>query len=182
MSRIGKQPVKIPDGIKVSMTERTVVVEGTRGKLDQWIDPAVSVAIDSENKEVSFQRINDERRNRALHGLYRTLVNNMVKGLTEGFEKRLTIIGVGYNVRMQGKSLVFLIGFCHPVEMEIPEGLTIEVPNQTSIVVKGFDKQLVGQFAANIRRIRPPEPYKGKGIRYHDEIVHQKVGISLAGT
>jgi len=179
MSRIGKKPVKIPDGVNVTMNDRNVIVETSKGKLEQWIDKAIDVVIDEENKEVQFHRTNDERRTRAMHGLYRVLVDNMVRGLTVGFEKRLTIVGVGYNAQLKGDSLVLQIGFCHTVDLPIPEGLSIEVPNPTVIAVKGGDKQLVGQFAANIRRVRPPEPYKGKGIRYENEIVRRKVGKSL---
>ena len=179
MSRIGKQPVVIPDGIKISMNGRVVAVEHKNGRLEQWIDPGINLEIDEGNNEVRLVRKNDQRRNRALHGLYRVLVNNMVVGLSKGFEKTLTIIGVGYNAKLQGENLVLQIGFCHPVEMEIPKGLDVEIPKPTTIVVKGFDKQLVGQFAANIRRVRPPEPYKGKGIRYSDEVVRRKERKSL---
>ncbi|MBU0754764.1 MAG: 50S ribosomal protein L6 [Planctomycetes bacterium] len=179
MSRIGKQPVKIPDGVKVTMKGCTLSVEGKNGKLDQWIDPAIAIDIDGDAKEVRFTRTNELRRSRAMHGLYRVLVGNMIHGIEKGFEKSLSIIGVGYNAKLLGKKLVLQMGFCHPVEMEIPEGLSLEVPNQTSIIVKGRDKQLVGQFAANIRSIRPPEPYKGKGIRYTDEAVQRKERKSL---
>jgi len=179
MSRIGKQPVKIPDGVKVAMTERTLTMEASKGRLSQWIDPAIEVTIDSGAKELRFTRRNDLRRSRAMHGLYRVLAQNMVQGLVKGFEKSLSIVGVGYNAKLQGKKLVLQIGFCHPVEMDIPEGLTLEVPNQTTIVVKGIDKHKVGQFAADIRWIRPPEPYKGKGIRYTGEVVKLKERKSL---
>jgi large subunit ribosomal protein L6 len=179
MSRIGKQPVKIPDGVKVAMKDRTVTIEGKGGKLEQWIDPAINIEIDDKEKEVRIVKADDLRRTRALHGLYRVLVSNMVEGLTNGFSKTLNIVGVGYNAKLQGKKLVLQIGFCHPVEFDIPEGLALEVPNQTTITVKGADKQRVGQFAANIRAIRPPEPYKGKGIRYSDEMVKRKERKSL---
>jgi large subunit ribosomal protein L6 len=179
MSRVGKKPLKIPDGIKVNLADNIVTVEGSKGKLTQWVDPAIAVTVDSENNEVRFDRNDEERKTRALHGLYRILVGNMVEGLTKGFEKKLSIIGVGYNAQLKGKQLVLQIGFCHPVNMDIPEGLELELPSNTSIVVKGMDKQLVGQFAADIRRIRPPEPYKGKGIRYEGEYVKRKVGKSL---
>lgn len=179
MSRIGKQPVKIPDGFKVTLKGRTVTVEGNKGKLEQWIDPSIKVEIDDDKKEVRFLRANETRRTRAMHGLYRVLVNNMVTGLDKGFEKTLSIVGVGYNAKLQGKKVVLQIGFCHPVEMAVPEGLTVEIPNPTTISVKGADKHEVGQFAANIRRVRPPEPYKGKGIRYADEMVKRKERKSL---
>jgi len=179
MSRVGKVPVKIPDGVKVAMNDRNIVVEAGKGKLEQWIDPAINVTVDTDANEIRFERASDERKARGLHGLYRVLVSNMVEGLTKGFEKKLTIIGVGYGAQLKGKSLVLQIGFCHPVDMPIPDGLELEIPNPTSIHVKGADKQLVGQFAAEIRRVRPPEPYKGKGIRYEGEMVRRKVGKSL---
>lgn len=179
MSRVGKVPVKIPDGVKVAMNDRNIVVETGKGTLEQWIDPSINVSIDTDTNEIRFERETDERRARGLHGLYRVLVSNMVEGLTKGFEKKLTIIGVGYSAQLKGKSLVLQIGFCHPVDMPIPDGLELEIPNSTSIHVKGSDKQLVGQFAAEIRRVRPPEPYKGKGIRYEGEAVRRKVGKSL---
>jgi len=174
MSRIGKQPVKIPDGVKVTLKDQVCTVEFNKGRLEQWIDPCISVEIDDKVKEVRLSKVNNLRKTRAMFGLYRVLVNNMVIGLTKGFEKSLSIVGVGYNAKLQGKNLVLQIGFCHPVEMPIPEGLKIETPNPTAIKVLGADKQQVGQFAANIRRIRPPEPYKGKGIRYADELVKRK--------
>jgi large subunit ribosomal protein L6 len=179
MSRVGKKPVTIPEGVKVGMSDRTVTVAAGKGKLDQWIDPAIKVTVDDEKKQVLFERNNDERRTRAMHGLYRILVSNMIEGLTKGFEKKLTIIGVGYNAQLKGKNVVLQIGFCHPVEMAIPQGLDIEIPNPTMISIKGADKQLVGQFAADIRKVRPPEPYKGKGIRYENEVVRRKVGKAL---
>ena len=179
MSRIGKQPVRIPDGVKVTMMGRIITAEHKNGKLQQWIDPAVAVEIDESAGEVRFSPSDGQRRTRALHGLYRVLVNNMVEGLSKGFEKTLNIVGVGYNAKLQGKKVVLQIGFCHPVELDIPEGIQVEVPNQTTIVVKGADKQRVGQFAANIRSVRPPEPYKGKGIRYADETVRRKERKSL---
>ncbi|MHC4942485.1 MAG: 50S ribosomal protein L6 [Planctomycetota bacterium] len=179
MSRIGKKPVKIPDGVKVAVKNLTITVENKNGKLEQWIDPAIALEIDDKEKEIRFTRKDDQRRSRAMHGLYRVLVDNMITGLVKGFEKTLSIVGVGYNAKLQGKKLVLQIGFCHPVEMDVPQGLTLEVPNQTTIIVKGVDKQLVGQFAADIRAIRPPEPYKGKGIRYSDEMVRRKERKSL---
>lgn len=179
MSRIGKQPVKIPDNVKVTMTGRTVKVEHNKEALEQWIDPAINIEIDEKEKEVRITKKENIRRSRALHGLYRVLINNMVVGLTKGFEKSLSIVGVGYNAKLQGKKLVLQIGFCHPVEFDIPQGLSLECPNPTAINVKGADKQLVGQFAANIRAVRPPEPYKGKGIRYGDEQVQRKERKSL---
>ena len=179
MSRIGKQPVKMPDGVKASMKDRCVVIENKNGRLEQWIDPAIHVEIDDKQKEIRVAKKDDLRKTRALHGLYRVLISNMVEGVTKGFAKTLNIVGVGYNAKLQGKKLVLQIGFCHPVEFQIPQGLHVEVPNQTTIVVKGVDKQLVGQFAADIRSVRPPEPYKGKGIRYADEAVKRKERKSL---
>ena len=174
MSRIGKQPVKVPDGVKIVMNGRILAVESKNGRLEQWIDPAISVEIDEKSKEIRFTRKSAQRRVRALHGLFRSLASNMVTGLTKGFEKTLNIIGVGYSAKLQGDKLVLQIGFCHLVEMSVPDGLKLDVPNQTTIVVKGADRQKVGQFAANIRSVRPPEPYKGKGIRYSDEHVKRK--------
>lgn len=174
MSRIGKKPVKIPDGVKVTYKDEVCIVENKNGKLQQWIDPCINVEIDDKNKEVRFSKANNLRKTQAMFGLYRVLVNNMIVGLTTGFQKALSIVGVGYNAKLQGKKVVLQIGFCHPVEMDIPEGLSVEVPNPTAIIIKGADKCMVGQYAADIRRIRPPEPYKGKGIRYADEIVRRK--------
>ncbi|NHZ70873.1 MAG: 50S ribosomal protein L6, partial [Proteobacteria bacterium] len=140
----------------------------------QDIDPAINVSV--EDGTVALDRSNDERSSRALHGLYRSLINNMVIGVSEGYSKELTAVGVGYRASLKGKNLELLVGFSHPVNIEAPDGITFEVPEQTKIIVSGIDKQMVGQVAANIRAVRPPEPYKGKGIRYVDEHVRRKAG------
>ncbi len=169
MSRIGKQPVVIPAGVKVTVEKGVVKVEGPKGKLSQAIH--ANMAIESDGKQVKVTRPNDDRLNRALHGLTRALVNNMVTGVTKGFEKKLNLIGVGYRAQAQGANLNLTLGFSHPVVHSIPPGIKIETPTQTEILVKGINKQVVGQVAAEIRAYRPPEPYKGKGVRYSDEVV-----------
>jgi large subunit ribosomal protein L6 len=177
MSRIGKQPISIPSGVDVTLSEGSVLVKGPKGQLTQTIIGEVDLAREGDTIVVS--RRNDERRNRSLHGLTRTLVANMVLGVSEGFTKELDIVGVGYRAAAQGPSkLEILVGFSHPVFVEAPEGVTFEVPAPTHISVKGCDKQLVGQVAADIRKIRKPEPYKGKGIRYTNEVVRRKAGKS----
>ena len=179
MSRIGKQPVNWASGTKVSVSGAVLTVESSKGKLTQEIDPCIAVEIDDTARSLTFTRTADGKRERAMHGLYRSLAANMVEGLEKGYEKKLEIQGVGYNAKLQGKKLVLAIGFNAPVEMQIPAGLDCEVSDPTHINIKGFDKQLVSQFAADVRRIRPPEPYKGKGIRYVGEYVRRKVGKSL---
>jgi len=179
MSRIGKQPVSWSEGTKVTLSGRVVTVESKAGSLSQPIDHGIAVEIDEAARTATFTRPTNEKRQRGMHGLYRALVANMVEGLEKGFEKRLEIQGVGYNAKMEGEALSLNIGFNTPVKVAIPEGLTVECPTPTEVVVKGVDKQLVGQFAADVRRARPPEPYKGKGIRYAGERVRRKAGKSL---
>ncbi len=179
MSRIGKQPVVFASGTKVSYAGGVLTVEAGKGKLSQAIDPVIKVEVDGDGRSIVFTRDEDTKNARAMHGLYRSLAANMVTGLESGFSKSLELQGVGYNAKLQGKKLVLAIGFNAPVEMPVPAGLEIEVPDNTHINIKGADKQLVGQFAADVRRVRPPEPYKGKGIRYVDEFVRRKVGKSL---
>jgi large subunit ribosomal protein L6 len=174
LSRVGKQPISIPDGIKIELKEDTVVVSGNKGILQEKIHPDMKIHI--ENNEVRVERPSDNRFHRSLHGLTRTLIQNMVIGLMEGFEKRLEIVGVGYRVEMKNHTLIFQLGFSHPIYFLPPEEVTIELPSATSIIVKGMNKQLVGQVTAKIRSFRPPEPYKGKGIRYVDEYVRRKAG------
>lgn len=178
MSRIGKQPVKLLSGVKVSQSKeqgRThVKVEGPKGKLAFAFRTDVSFDIDDET--VTITRAGDSKFERAYHGTARALVANMVTGVSAGFTKTLEIEGVGYNAKVGGKKLTLQIGFCHPIEMTIPEGVTLETPNPTTIVISGADKQIVGEFAAQIRKIRPPEPYKGKGIRYRGEQILRKAG------
>lgn len=175
MSRIGKMPVPIPDKVKVTAKgKHTLLIEGPRGKLENTFHEAMTVQVDE--KSIQVQRPSDERRYRSLHGLTRALIQNMILGVSKGFEKKLEIVGVGYTAKLEGKKLNVSIGFCHPVKIEIPSDITCEIPAPTQIIIKGVDKQKVGQLAANIRRIRPPEPYKGKGIRYEGEHVVRKIG------
>jgi large subunit ribosomal protein L6 len=180
MSRIGKQPVAYPAGVKVQVGEGRVKVEGPKGKLELVYHPNMKVQHDEKTKILQVSRPDDERLNRALHGLTRSLIANMVQGVTKGFEKRLKIEGVGYQARMDKKSVVLTVGFANAVEMAPPEGVVVELPDATTIVIRGADKQKVGQFAAEVRRVRPPEPYKGKGIRYENEQVRRKEGKSFA--
>jgi large subunit ribosomal protein L6 len=177
MSRIGQQPIPIPSGVEVAIDGRHVVVTGPKGTLEHDTPP--SITITKEGDELTVTRPDDERENRSLHGLTRSLVNNMIVGVSEGFSKELEIVGVGYRVQAKGASLLELqIGFSHSVPVEAPDGIEFEVPVPTRIVVRGADKQLVGQVAADIRKVRKPEPYKGKGIRYADERVLRKAGKS----
>lgn len=174
MSRIGKRPVILPNNVKCNINENTVVIEGPKGKLNFQIPQGIKVK--TEDNKIVVERTSDEKNIRALHGLTRAMINNMVIGVTEGFQKELEIVGVGYRAQVQGKKLVMQLGFSHPVEYPIPEGITIETPNPTTIIVKGIDKQKVGEIAAEIRAFYPPEPYKGKGIRYRGEYVRRKAG------
>jgi len=177
MSRIGKKPITIPTGVDVSIDGSRVTVKGPNGTLQHDAPETITVA--REGDELVVTRPNDERENRALHGLTRSLVANMVQGVSAGYSRDLEIVGVGYRAIAQGPSKLELqLGFSHPVHFDAPDGITFEVPAPTRITVRGFDKQLVGQVAANIRKIRKPEPYKGKGIRYSDEHVLRKAGKS----
>ncbi|MDO4812571.1 MAG: 50S ribosomal protein L6 [Eubacteriales bacterium] len=175
MSRIGKMPVAIPAGVEVSISESNLVtVKGPKGTLTQQMHPAMTLK--QEGAEILVTRPNDEKENRALHGLTRALLHNMVVGVTEGYKKNLEINGVGYRAAKEGNKLVLTIGYSHPVEVSEIPGITIEVPQPNQIVISGCDKQMVGQFAAEVREKRPPEPYKGKGIKYADEVIRRKVG------
>jgi large subunit ribosomal protein L6 len=174
MSRIGKQPVAVPKGVDVAVDGQNVKVKGPKGELSLEVHPQMSVV--QEDGELRVTRPSDHPRERALHGLTRALLANMVEGVTDGFSRTLEIQGVGYRAEKKGNSLNLALGFSHPVVYDPPEGVTIEVPNQTTIVVQGADKQAVGQAAAVIRGFRPPEPYKGKGIRYQGEQVRRKAG------
>ncbi len=174
MSRIGKQPIEVPAGVNVSISPGRVQVNGPLGELTQAV-PA-RMQIDQENGTITVNRPTDRGEDRALHGLTRTLIANMVEGVTKGFEKRLEIQGVGYRAALKGRDLELALGYSHPVPIKAPEGIEFEVPAPTQIVVKGNSKQAVGEVAARIRKVRPPEPYKGKGIRYADEYVARKVG------
>jgi large subunit ribosomal protein L6 len=176
MSRIGNQSIKVPNGVEVNIDkENFIVVKGPKGELNFGFDKNIGVKV--ENDEISVTRPNDSLRMKALHGTTRALLNNMVIGVTEGYTKILDLKGVGYRAQLKDdKTLVLNVGYSNPVEMNIPEGLTIEVPKNTEIYVKGANKQVVGEFAANVRKVRPPEPYLGKGIRYRDEHVRRKEG------
>jgi large subunit ribosomal protein L6 len=180
MSRIGKQPVKVPAGVKVQVDGRKVFVEGPKGKLELEIHRNMAVQYDDKEKAIQVTRPDDERQNRALHGLTRSLINNLVQGVTKGYEKRLKIEGVGYQARMDKKALVLTVGYANAVAKTPPDGVTVELSDPTTIIIKGADKQKVGQFAAEVRQVRKPEPYKGKGIRYENEQVRRKEGKSFA--
>ena len=174
MSRIGKNPIVIPAGVDVTVDGQDVKVKGPKGELSLTVSEPIAVA--KEENTIVVTRPNDERRNRALHGLSRTLVNNLVIGVTEGYTRKMEIFGVGYRVQAKGKDLEFALGYSHPVPIEAPEGITFAVESPTKFSVSGIDKQLVGQISANIRRLRRPDPYKGKGIRYEGEQIRRKVG------
>lgn len=174
MSRIGNAPITLPKGVEVATSGDNVQVKGPKGTLTQTINEAITVTVGDGT--VSFGRENDERTTKALHGLTRALVNNMVIGVSEGYSKELTAVGVGYRAALKGSNLELQVGFSHPVNITAPDGINFEVPEPTKIIVSGIDKQQVGQVAANIRSVRPPEPYKGKGIRYTDEYVRRKAG------
>lgn len=174
MSRIGKNPVVIPAGVELKFQGTTLVVKGPKGELTQEINPVINVAI--EDNEVVVTRPNDQRQSRELHGLYRSLIQNMIIGVTEGFTRELDIVGVGYRCQAAGKGLKLQLGFSHDVDVDPIDGIEFEVPSATKIIIKGINKQQVGQVAANIRAIRPPEPYKGKGVKYADETISRKAG------
>ena len=186
MSRIGKLPVEIPNGVEVTFAGEDLTVKGPKGALNQWIDPRITVEIVDQpegnegKQEVRFSRSSDEREDRALHGLYRALCRNMVEGVTKGYEKRLEIHGVGYQATLQDNKLSLVVGFSNLVFFDVPAGLVVTCPNNTTIDVAGSDRQLVGQFAAKVRAVRPSEPYKGKGIRYAGEKIRRKAGKSMA--
>ncbi len=179
MSRIGKQPVTIPAGVKVRVADGKVFVEGPKGKLELTPHRAMKVDYAEDKKTITVTRPDDERLNRSLHGLTRSLINNMVQGVTKGYEKRLKIEGIGYQARMDKKSVVLTVGYANAITLTPPEGVTVELADPTTVVVKGADKQKVGQFAAEVRASRKPEPYKGKGIRYENEQVRRKEGKSF---
>ncbi len=174
MSRIGLKPITIPAGVEVNLNGNAVTVKGPNGTLSMDAHPNMQISV--EGSEIIVSRPNDAKENRSLHGLTRTLIANMVTGVTEGFKKNLEVNGVGYRVQLQGNTLVMNLGFSHQVTMEAPEGVKIECPSANAIVVSGADKQAVGQFAAQIREKRPPEPYKGKGIKYAEEHIRRKEG------
>jgi large subunit ribosomal protein L6 len=179
MSRIGKQPITVPAGVDVTIDGSHVAVKGPRGSLERDLHPEMRVML--EDGQVRVERPSDERMHRSLHKLTRTLVANMVEGVTNGYEKRLEIVGVGYRAALKDADLEMALGFSHPVEVAAPPGIEFEVPAPNRIVVRGIDKQLVGQVAANIRKVRKPEPYKGKGVRYEGEYVRKKAGKAAKG-
>lgn len=174
MSRIGKMPITVPAGVTVTIEDNFVTVKGPKGELSRHINKNMKLTLD--NGVLTVERPDDEKESRAMHGLSRTLINNMVVGVSTGFSKTLEINGVGYRCALQGKNINFTLGFSHPVVKEPPAGITFEVPAPTKIVVSGADKEVVGAVAAEIRNLRPPEPYKGKGIRYQGEFVRRKMG------
>lgn len=178
MSRIGKKPIGIPDGVTIEVANGEVQAKGPKGTLRCVVPAGIGAKV--EDGKLIFERPDDRKESRARHGLARALANNMVVGVSSGFSKRLEIEGVGYRADVKGKVLNLLIGFSHPVTMDIPKGLKVSVEGNTKLQIEGADKQLVGQFAADVRSLRPPEPYKGKGIRYHDEHIRRKVGKSGA--
>ena len=174
MSRIGKKPIAVPDGVDVKIDGNKITVKGPKGTLEREISENINVSL--ENNVINVTRINDEPENRSLHGLTRTLISNMVQGTVKEFEKKLEVNGIGYRAQKKGNNLVLTLGYSHPVEMVAPEGITFEVPNPNEIIVKGIDKELVGQTAAIVRTKRLPEVYKGKGIKYAEETIRRKEG------
>ncbi len=174
MSRIGKQPIPVPKGVEVAVKGQHVSVKGPKGSLERTVSDRVTISV--EDDQIVVVRADDARESRAQHGLFRALIANMVTGVSEGYQKELSVVGVGYRAAMKGKTLELQVGFSHSVQMETPDGITIDVPEPTKISVSGIDKELVGQVAADIRGVRPPEPYKGKGIRYVNEHVRRKAG------
>jgi large subunit ribosomal protein L6 len=177
MSRIGRKPVPVPPAVKVSIAEKTIQIEGPKGKLSFTHRPEIGVAFDQAGGQIVVTRSDDERTNRSLHGLTRSLVANMVQGVTTGYTKKLEIVGVGYQAQLKKANTIALqVGYANQVVLEAPAGVTVVVPDATHVTISGADKQAVGQFAAIVRKVRPPEPYKGKGIRYEGEFVRRKAG------
>ena len=174
MSRIGKMPVDIPSGVNIDIKDDVVTVKGPKGTLSQELTGGIKIKI--EEGKINVTRPSESKQHRSLHGLYRSLINNMVEGVTKGYQKDLQIEGVGYRAELSGTSIVLRLGHSHPIKVDPPEGITLEVPSPTAITVKGIDKHLVGQVAANIRKLRKPEPYKGKGVRYKGEHIRRKAG------
>ncbi|MBE6992401.1 MAG: 50S ribosomal protein L6 [Ruminococcaceae bacterium] len=174
MSRIGRMPITVPAGVEVNLDGSHITVKGPKGTLERDLHPAMIVEIDAG--VISVKRPNDDKENRSLHGLTRSLINNMVVGVTEGYKKELDVNGVGYRAQKDGNKLVMNLGYSHPVTMEEIDGISIEVPSNNKIIISGIDKQKVGQFASEVRGKRPPEPYKGKGIKYVDEVIKRKEG------
>jgi large subunit ribosomal protein L6 len=178
MSRIGRKPIAVPDGVEVKINDELVEVTGPLGKLTQKLNPKIRVS--QRDGKIFVDRLSDNKYYRSLHGLTRSLINNLIIGVTKGFRKELVITGMGYRAQLEGRVLNLQLGYSHPVKFTLPEGIEVKVEKQTQIVVSGIDKQLVGEVSAKIRRFRPPEPYKGKGIRYIDEHIRRKVGKAAA--
>ena len=179
MSRIGKLPITVPAGVEVKIDGSTVNVKGPKGTLTQTFNPCIGIEL--KDGVIHVTRPNDSKENRSLHGLTRTLIHNMVTGVNDGFKKQLEIVGIGYRAEKQGSSLLLKVGYSHDVTMTPPEGITVDVPTPNQIVINGYDKQLVGQFASEVRGVRPPEPYKGKGIKYAEEVIRRKEGKAGKG-
>ena len=182
MSRIGKKPIPVPDAAQVDIKDRLVKVKGPKGELSETVSERVTVKLDTENKTIQVDRVGDLKSDRAHHGLWRALINNMVIGVTEGFKKELEIVGTGYRAKASGNKLTLTIGFSHDVIFEMPKGIEVKTATPQQIEISGADKREVGQLAANIRKVRPPEPYKGKGIRYKGEYVRRLVGKTFGST
>lgn len=179
MSRIGKQPVKVPKDVKISLSNSTVSIEGPKGKLSQIFHPGIAITYNQDVQQILIKRSSDDKFYRALHGLTRSLIKNMIIGVTVGYSKNLEIIGLGYTAKVQGKDLVLSLGYTHPVQLQVPTGIKVEVKNPTNPVkmtISGSDKQVVGQFSAVVREKKPPEPYKGMGIKYENEVIRRKAG------
>ncbi|GAA0381053.1 50S ribosomal protein L6 [Bacillus horti] len=174
MSRIGKKPIELPAGVQINLNDNTLTVKGPKGELTRNLHPDMILKIDE--KEIVVERPSDNKNHRALHGTTRSIVANMVEGVTNGYEKKLELVGVGYRASKSGEKLVLAVGYSHPVEMVPEKGIEVEVPEQTKITIKGIDKERVGEFAANVRAVRAPEPYKGKGIKYAGERIRRKEG------
>ena len=180
MSRIGRVPIAIPTGVKIRHEAGQVHVEGPKGALSLGVPPTITLT--QEGQQLKVATTSQEPDSKMMYGLYRSLINNMVQGTGNGFTKELEIVGVGYRAQLSGKQLSLSVGFTHPVVMPIPEGVTVEVPKPTNVIIKGFDKQKVGQFAADVRHVAPPEPYKGKGIKYAGEVIRRKAGKAATGS
>jgi len=181
MSRIGSKPIKVPAGVQITLTAEEIKIKGSKGELKHIIFPGIEVSLSED--VIKVKRSGDEPEQRSLHGLMRALINNMISGVSKGFEKRLEIIGVGYRAQVSGKKVTLNLGFSHPIEMECPAGVSVEMDKEQKnlMIIGGIDKQAVGQFAANIRSLKKPEPYKGKGIKYVDEMIVRKAGKAAAG-
>ncbi|HEX9974746.1 MAG TPA: 50S ribosomal protein L6 [bacterium] len=180
MSRVGRKPIEVPQGVDIKIEKNTITVSKNQQSLVQTIHPSIKIEYNPEQQVIQVNRPTNNKLHRSLHGLFRSLVSNMVVGLTEGFKKHLEIVGVGYRAELKGKNLMLSLGYSHSILFKPPEGIEIVLENPTNIIVKGFDKQLVGQVSAKIRSFRPPEPYKGKGIKYKDEFIKRKAGKTAA--